>query len=86
MSSRVLAAAKVASSDPVYTIAPNGTINTIVDWGNWCKTAPTQKGTVAMVLPFGLGRIKAAANGNAPIPTCYSSSQPTTVSSEAWLP
>ena len=79
-------AAKVSSSDPVYTVAPNGTINTIVDWGNWCKIAPTQKVTVAMSLPFGLGRIKAPALGNAPIPSCYVNTQATQVSSEAWLP
>lgn len=79
-------AAHVSSGDPVYTLAPNGTINTIVSWGNWCKSAPSQKIKVAMVEPFGLGRIVAPANGNAPVPTCYASGSPTTVSSEAWLP
>ena len=79
-------AASVRNTDPVYTVAPNGTVNTILDWSNWCKSAPSQKVTVAMALPFDLGRIKAAALGNAPIPSCYTSSQPTAVSSEAWLP
>ena len=79
-------AAKVKSSDPVYTLAPNGTINTIIAWGNWCKAAPSQKIKVAMVEPFGLGRIVAPANGNAPVPTCYASGSSTVVSSEAWLP
>jgi hypothetical protein len=80
------AAAKVTTSDPVYTLAPNGTINTIIQWGNWCKSAPAQKVTVQMVLAFGLGTIKAPAIGDAPIPTCYVSNQGTQVSSEAWLP
>ena len=79
-------AAKVSSSDPVYTIAPNGTINTITQWGNWCKAAPSQNIKVAMVEPFGLGRIVAPANGVAPVPTCYASGSATVVSSEAWLP
>jgi hypothetical protein len=79
-------AAKVKSSDPVYTLAPNGTINTIIQWYNWCHAAPSQKIKVAMVEPFGLGRIVAPANGNAPVPTCAVSSHATTTSSEAWLP
>ncbi|HEX7492449.1 MAG TPA: DUF4232 domain-containing protein [Candidatus Limnocylindrales bacterium] len=79
-------AAKVSSSDPVYTLAPNGTINTITQWGNWCKTAPSQSIRVAMVEPFGLGRIVAPAAGVAPVPTCYASGSGSVVSSEAWLP
>jgi hypothetical protein len=79
-------AAKVKSTDPVYTLAPNGTINTITQWGNWCKAAPSQNIKVAMVEPFGLGTIVAPANGAAPVPTCYASGSPSMVSSEAWLP
>jgi hypothetical protein len=79
-------AAKVSSSDPVYTLAPNGTINTITQWGNWCKAAPSQNIRVAMVEPFGLGRIVAPAAGVAPVPTCYASASASVVSSEAWLP
>jgi hypothetical protein len=78
--------AHVSSSDPVYTLAPNGTINTLTQWGNWCKSAPSQNIKVAMVEPFGLGRIVAPANGAAPVPTCYASGSSTVVSSEAWLP
>jgi hypothetical protein len=78
--------ASVRSTDPVYPLNPGDGINTIVQWDNWCKAAPAQKITVAMVLPFGLGRIVAPANGNGPLPTCYSSGSATTVSSEAWLP
>lgn len=78
--------AKVSSSDPVYTLAPNGTINTIAQWGNWCKSAPSQNLKVAMVEPFGLGRIVAPANGVGSVPTCYASGSATVVSSEAWLP
>jgi hypothetical protein len=80
------AAAKVSLSDPVYTLIPGGAINTIVDWGNWCKSSPTQKIVVAMVQPFGLGRFVSKPLGSGPIPTCYSSSMATEVSSEAWLP
>jgi hypothetical protein len=80
------AAAKVTTSDPVYTLPPNGQINTIIQWGNWCKAAPAQKVTVQMVLAFGLGTIKAPAIGDAPIPVCYVNTQGTQVSSEAWLP
>jgi hypothetical protein len=79
-------AAKVASGDPVYALAPNGTINTIITWGNWCTSAPTQNLKVAMVEPFGLGKIVAPAIGAAPVPTCTDSTSGTTVSSEAWLP
>jgi hypothetical protein len=79
-------AAKVSSGDPVYTLAPNGTINTIAQWGNWCKSAPSQNLKVAMIEPFGLGRIVAPANGVGPVPTCYASGSATVASSEAWLP
>jgi hypothetical protein len=79
-------AASVRSTDPIYPLAPGAGINTIVQWGNWCKSNPAQKVTVSMVQPFGLGVVTAPANGNAPIPTCYQASQPTQVSSEAWLP
>ena len=79
-------AAKVSSSDPIYTLSPGGSINTIVDWGNWCKSSPAQKIVVAMVQPFGLGRFVSKSLGDAPIPACYSSSMKTQVSSEAWLP
>jgi hypothetical protein len=78
-------AATVKGSDPVYALAPNGTINTIVQWGNWCKAAPTQNLKVAMVEPFGLGRIVAPANGVAKVPACSASGGATTVTSEAWL-
>jgi hypothetical protein len=79
-------AAKVSSSDPVYTLAPNGTINTITQWGNWCKAAPGQNLRVAVVEPFGLGRIVAPAAGVGPVPTCYASGSVSIVSSDAWLP
>jgi Protein of unknown function (DUF4232) len=78
--------ATVSSSDPVYTVAPGGQISTILDWANWCKSPPAQKVFVAMVEPFGLGGIVAPAHGNAPIPSCYSKTDPTNVTSEAWLP
>ncbi|HEX7592325.1 MAG TPA: SGNH/GDSL hydrolase family protein [Candidatus Limnocylindrales bacterium] len=54
--------------------------------GNWCKAAPGQNLRVAMVGPFGLGRIVAPAAGVAPVPTCYASGSGTVVSSEAWMP
>lgn len=79
-------AAKVVSSDPIYPLAPGGSINTIVTWGNWCHTAPAQKIFVAMVQPFGLGGFVSQSLGNAPIPTCLASKSKTQVSSEAWLP
>ncbi|MGD0019749.1 MAG: DUF4232 domain-containing protein [Candidatus Limnocylindrales bacterium] len=79
-------AAKVKSTDPIYALAPGGGINTIITWGNWCHAAPAQKVFVAMVQPFGLGGFVSKALGNAPIPTCYSSSMKTQVSSENWLP
>lgn len=79
-------AATVKSGDPVYALASNGTINTIVQWGNWCKSAPSQNLKVAMVEPFGLGRIVAPANGVAKVPACSASGNATVVSSEAWLP
>jgi hypothetical protein len=80
------AAAKVSTSDPVYTVTPNGTVNTIAQWGNWCKSAPAQNLQVAMVEPFGLGRIVAPADGVAPVPTCYASGTAAVISSEAWQP
>jgi hypothetical protein len=77
---------EVKTSDPVYTLAPNGTINDIVTWGNWCKAAPAQNVRVAVVMPFGLGRIAAPALGAPTIPSCYASGQGTAVSAEQWLP
>jgi hypothetical protein len=79
-------AARVATGDPVYMLAPGGTINTITGWGNWCVSAPSQNITVAMIEPFGLGRVAAPANGAAPVPACATPGTPTSVSSEAWLP
>ena len=79
-------AREVKTSDTVYTVAPNGTINDIVTWGNWCKAAPAQNVRVAVVMPFGLGRIVAPALGAHVIPTCYASTSPTAVSTEKWLP
>ncbi len=79
-------AATVKNGDPVYALAPNGTINTIIQWGNWCKSAPAQNLKVAMVEPFGLGRIVAPANGVAKVPACFAPSSATAVSSEAWSP
>ena len=79
-------AATVKSGDPVYALAPHGTINTIVQWGNWCKSAPSQNLKVAMGEPFGLCRIVAPANGVAKVPACSASGNATAVSSEAWLP
>jgi Protein of unknown function (DUF4232) len=80
------AGGEVKTSDPVYTLAPNGTANDIVTWGNWCKTAPAQNVRVSAVMPFGLGKIVAPALGAAPIPTCLASGQSTSVSAEQWLP
>ena len=77
---------EISTGDQVYTLAPNDGINTIVDWVNWCKSAPAQKVTVAVVMPFGLGKFVAPANGDGPIPACYSSGSGATVSAEAWLP
>jgi hypothetical protein len=79
-------AAKVSSSDPIYTLPHNGVIRTITQWGNWCKAAPSGNIRVAMVEPFGLGTVIAAANGAGKVPTCYASGSATVVSSEAWLP
>ncbi|MFI5260151.1 MAG: DUF4232 domain-containing protein [Candidatus Limnocylindrales bacterium] len=80
------AGAEISTGDPVYPLAPNGTINDIVTWSNWCKSTPSQKVTVAAVLPFGLGRLVAKPLNPAPIPTCYASGTASTVSAEAWLP
>ena len=77
---------EVKTSDPVYTLAPNGTINDIVTWGNWCKAAPAQDVRVAVVMPFGLGKMVASPLGSAPIPTCLASNQSTSVSAEQWTP
>ena len=55
-------------------------------WDNWCKASPAQKITVAVVLPFGLGRIVAPPLGSGPVASCYAPSSPSAVSSEAWLP
>ena len=67
-------------------VRTNGTVNTIAQWGNWCKSAPAQNLQVAMVEPFGLGRIVAPADGVAPVPTCYASGTAAVISSEAWQP
>jgi hypothetical protein len=77
---------EISTGDTVYSLAPNNVIYNILNWGNWCKSAPKQKVYVAAYMPFGLGRITAKALGNAPIPNCYSSGTHTTLSAEAWLP
>ncbi len=81
------AGSEISTGDPVYPLAPNGAVNTIVDWGNWCKTPPSQPVVVAAVLPFGLGRIVAKPlSPNPTAPGCYSSGTVSTVSAEAWTP
>jgi Protein of unknown function (DUF4232) len=77
---------EVKTTDTVYTLAPNGVIYDILEWDNWCKSSPTQKVTVGVYLPFGLGHLVAKANGNAPIAYCSSSSSKSTVLAEKWLP
>jgi hypothetical protein len=77
---------EISTGDQVYSLAPNGTINDIVTWGNWCSPAPKQNVTVAAVMPFGLGKMVAPPLGAAPIPTCYASGTASSVSAEAWLP
>ena len=79
-------AARASTGDPSYALTPGGTINTIAQWSNWCGSAPSQNVKVAMVEPFGLGRIVAPATGAAPVPACGVSGSTTMVSSEAWLP
>jgi hypothetical protein len=78
--------AEISTGDPVYTRAPNGTINDILTWDNWCKSAPRQNVAVAVVMPFGLGRVVSKPLGAGPIPECYSSATGTTLSAEAWTP
>ena len=78
--------AEISTADPVYTLVPNGVIYDILEWDNWCKSAPKQKVTVAVVMPFGLGRFVAKSNGDAPIPYCSSSGSGTMLSADAWTP
>lgn len=81
------AGSEISTGDPVYPLAPNGAVNTIVDWGNWCKAAPAQPVVVAAVMPFGLGRMVAKPiSPNPKAPICYSSGTVSTVSAEAWTP
>ena len=77
---------EIKTGDPVYTLAPDGSVYDTIVWHNWCKSAPKQKLTVAVYIPFGLGRLKAKANGNAPIAYCFSASSKTTVDGQAWMP
>ncbi|MGA3029700.1 MAG: DUF4232 domain-containing protein [Candidatus Limnocylindrales bacterium] len=81
------AGSEISTGDPVYPLAPNGAVNTIVDWGNWCKADPSQPMVVAAVMPFGLGRIVAKPISPDPKhPICYSPSTVTTVGAETWTP
>ena len=77
---------EIKTSDTPYAMAPNDVIYVIFTWSNWCKTAPKQKASAAVVMPFGLGRMVAKANGNAPIPNCSSSGHSTSVSAMQWAP
>jgi hypothetical protein len=77
---------EIKTSDPIYTVAPGGVIYDTLVWDNWCKSSPKQKVTVAVDIPFGLGRLQAKANGNAPIAYCSSSSSKSTVIGQAWAP
>jgi Protein of unknown function (DUF4232) len=78
--------AEISTADTVYTLAPNGIIYDILEWDNWCKSAPKQNLTVAVYMPFGLGRLVAKANGVAPVPGCYASGLPTKLSADYWTP
>ena len=77
---------EIKTSDPAYTVAPNGVVYAILEWDNWCKASPKQKVTVAVYQPFGLGHYTATAPGNAPIAYCSSSSSKSTVKAQAWTP
>jgi hypothetical protein len=77
---------EIKTGDPVYTMAPDGVVYDTIVWHNWCKSAPKQKVTVAVYIPFGLGRLQAKANGNAPIAYCFSASSKSTVDGQAWMP
>jgi hypothetical protein len=78
--------AEIKTSDTAYAMAPNDVIYSIFNWTNWCKSNPKQKVSVSAVMPFGLGRMVAKANGNAPIANCVSSSQSTKVIATQWAP
>ncbi|MGD0121262.1 MAG: DUF4232 domain-containing protein [Candidatus Limnocylindrales bacterium] len=82
------AGSEIKTSDPVYPLAPNGQIFTIVTWSNWCKAQPSQPYASAAVLPFGLGRVVAKPyTAKTTYPAgCYSSGTATTVSAEPWAP
>jgi hypothetical protein len=77
---------EIKTSDPAYTIAPNGVVYAIIEWDNWCKASPKQKVTVAVYQPFGLGHYTAKATANAPIAYCSSSSSGSKVKAQAWTP
>ena len=77
---------EIKTGDPVYTVAPDGAVYDTIVWHNWCKSAPKQKVTVAVYIPFGLGRLQAKAKGNAPIAYCFSASSKSTVDGQAWMP
>lgn len=77
---------EIKTSDPAYTVAPNGVVYSIIEWDNWCKSSPKQKVTVAVYQPFGLGHYQAKAPGNAPIANCYASSSKSTVTATPWTP
>ena len=80
------AAARVLTTDLIYPLAPNGKINSIIHWGNWCKTAPAQNVRVAVIEPYGLGRMVAPASGAAPVPACAAPASGPLVHADAWLP
>jgi Protein of unknown function (DUF4232) len=78
--------ASVSTADPAISLAPGTTLTTTVQWGNWCTSLPpAQPVTVSFVLPLGLGRVVAAAAGNAPVPDCAMEAEsPPVVTSTAW--
>ena len=79
---------EIKTSDPVYPVAPNGQVRTIITWANWCKAKPSQPYASAAVLPFGLGRIAAKAyTAKTTFPaSCYSSGTATILSADPWAP
>jgi hypothetical protein len=77
---------EISTGDPVWTLIPNGVVYSIIEWDNWCKSAPKQKVTVAVYVPFGLGRLQAKAPGDAPIANCSSSGSKSKVAATQWNP
>jgi Protein of unknown function (DUF4232) len=76
-----------ASPDPILTVAPGGTLKTLVQDGNYCGPAPVAPVSVAFVMAGG-SRIVATpfSPTDATVPPCNGAGSPADIEMQPWAP